>query len=56
MVFIESGEQHFVKPSMQLRDEVNELLEGAGAYYAKVDKTLPEPAKRRWKKKENASD
>ena len=56
LVFIESGEQHFVKPSMQLRDEVNELLEGAGAYYAKVDKTLPEPAKRRWKKKENASD
>ncbi|MEE2614136.1 MAG: OB-fold nucleic acid binding domain-containing protein, partial [Verrucomicrobiota bacterium] len=56
LVFVESGEQHFVKPSMQLQDEINELLGGMGSYYAKVDKTLPEPAKRRWRKKEGDGD
>ena len=51
LVFVESGEQHFVKPSIQLRDEFNELLGIGGSYYAKIDKDLPEPAKRRWSKK-----
>ena len=54
LVFVESGEQHFVKPSLQLRDQINELLDGAGSYYAKIDNSLPEPTKRRWKKKESA--
>jgi len=30
---------------------VNEML-GPDSYYAKVDKTLPEPAKRQWQRKE----
>jgi len=52
LVFVECSEQHFVKPSDRLRDEVNDLLGQAGSYYAKVDTSLPEPVKRRWHKKE----
>ncbi|MDP6306708.1 MAG: DNA polymerase III subunit alpha [Verrucomicrobiota bacterium] len=51
LVFIDTSEKHFVRPSVKLRDEVNEML-GADSYYAKVDKTLPEPAKRQWQRKE----
>jgi len=50
-VFIDTSEKHFVRPSVKLRDEVNEML-GPDSYYAKVDKTLPEPAKRQWQRKE----
>jgi len=51
LVFIETSEQLFVRPSEQLRNEVNEML-GPDSYYAKVDTTLPEPAKRQWQRKE----
>ncbi len=40
-----------MRPSVKLRDEVNEML-GPDSYYAKVDTTLPEPAKRQWQQKE----
>jgi len=52
LVFIDTNEKYFVCPSVQLRDDVNELL-GPDSYYAKVDKTLPEPARRQWQRKEN---
>ena len=51
LVFIDTSEKHFGRPSVKLRDEVNEML-GPDSYYAKVDKTLPEPAKRQWQRKE----
>ena len=51
LVFIDTSEKHFVRPSVKLRDEVNEML-GPDSYYAKVDTTLPEPAKRQWQRKE----
>jgi DNA polymerase-3 subunit alpha len=51
LVFIDTSEKHFVRPSMKLRDEVNEML-GPDSYYAKVDTTLPEPVKRQWQRKE----
>ena len=52
LVFIDTSKKHFVRPSVQLRDEVNEML-GPDSYYAKVDMTLPEPTKRQWQRKEN---
>ena len=52
LVFIDTSDKHFVRPSEQLRAEVNEML-GPDSYYAKVDTTLPEPAKRQWQRKEN---
>ena len=51
LVFIDTSEKHFVRPSVHLRDEVNDML-GPDSYYAKVDTTLPEPAKRHWQRKE----
>ena len=51
LVFIDTSEKYFVRPSVKLRDEVNEML-GPDSYYAKVDTTLPEPAKRQWQRKE----
>ena len=51
LVFIDTSEKHFVRPSIKLRDEVNEML-GPDSYYAKVDTTLPEPVKRQWQRKE----
>jgi hypothetical protein len=52
LVFIDTSKKHFVRPSVKLRDAVNEML-GQGSYYAKVDTTLPEPVKRQWQRKEN---
>ncbi|MEC8973402.1 MAG: OB-fold nucleic acid binding domain-containing protein, partial [Verrucomicrobiota bacterium] len=51
LVFIDTSDKHFVRPSEQLRVEVNEML-GPDSYYAKVDTALPEPAKRQWQRKE----
>ena len=51
LVFIDTSEKHSVRPSIKLRDEVNEML-GPDSYYAKVDTTLPEPVKRQWQRKE----
>ena len=51
-MFIDTSDIHFVRPSEQLRVEVNEML-GPDSYYAKVDTALPEPVKRQWQRKEN---
>ena len=55
LVFVDTSEKHFVRPSMKLRDEVNEIL-GPDSYYAKVDTTLPEPVKRQWQRKETSGN
>ncbi|GIT13063.1 MAG: hypothetical protein CM1200mP34_4690 [Verrucomicrobiales bacterium] len=47
LVYLDTSDRYFVRPSEQLRAEVNELL-GSDSYYAMVDTTLPEPAKRSW--------
>ena len=41
---------------MQLRDEFNELLGTGGSYYAKINNDLPEPEKRRWRKKRESDE
>ena len=51
LVFIDTSEKYFVRPSVKLRDEVNGML-GPDSCYAKVDTTLPAPAKRQWQRKE----
>ncbi|MEE2947381.1 MAG: DNA polymerase III subunit alpha [Verrucomicrobiota bacterium] len=50
LVFLDTSDRYFVRPSERLRVEVNELL-GPDSYHAKVDTTLPEPAKRSWSRK-----
>ncbi|HJN82753.1 MAG: DNA polymerase III subunit alpha, partial [Verrucomicrobiota bacterium] len=52
LVFIDTSDRYFVRPSERLRTEVNAML-GPNCYYAKVDTSLPEPAKRQWQRKEN---
>jgi len=51
LVYLDTSDRYFVRPSEQLRAEVNELL-GSDSYYAMVDTTLPEPAKRSWPRKQ----
>jgi DNA polymerase-3 subunit alpha len=51
LVYLDTSDRYFVRPSEQLRAEVNELL-GADSYHVKVDTTLPEPAKRQWPRKQ----
>ena len=51
LVFIDTSKKYFVRPSVKLRDAVNEML-GQDSYYAKVDTALPEPPKRQWRRKE----
>ena len=55
LVFVETSEQLFVRPSEQLRNEVNEML-GPDSYYAQVDTSLPEPAKRHWQRRETTDN
>ena len=50
ILFLETHERFFVQPSRQLEDEVNDFL-GADSFYAKVDSSLPEKAKRQWEKR-----
>jgi len=50
LVFISTHEKFFVTPSLALETAVNHLL-GEETYYAKVDTSLPEKAKRSWEKK-----
>lgn len=50
ILFLETHERFFVQPSRQLEDEVNDFL-GADTFYAKVDSSLPEKAKRQWEKR-----
>ena len=49
-VFVEVNSRFGVTPSLELEHEVNRRF-GDKAYYAVVDKSLPEKAKRAWEKK-----
>jgi DNA polymerase-3 subunit alpha len=49
-VIIETHDRFSVAPSLELEHEVNRLL-GDKTYYAVVDRTLPEKARRAWEKK-----
>jgi DNA polymerase-3 subunit alpha len=50
LVFVSTHEKFFITPSLALEKAVNELL-GEDTYYAKVDTSLPEKARRSWEKK-----
>ncbi len=55
-LFIETHEKYFVSPSRQLRQAADDLF-GEETYYAKIDTTLPERARRAWERKaENADE
>ena len=49
-VFVETHERFSVQPSLKLHQAVDERF-GPDTYYAKVDKSLPERAQRRWESK-----
>jgi len=49
-VFVETNNRFGVTPSLELEHAANKLL-GEKTYYAKVDTTLPEKARRAWEKK-----
>jgi DNA polymerase-3 subunit alpha len=53
LVFVSTHEKFFVEPSLELEKAVNGLL-GEQTYYAKVDTSLPEKARRSWEKKSNS--
>ncbi|MDR3377817.1 MAG: DNA polymerase III subunit alpha, partial [Verrucomicrobiae bacterium] len=53
-VFIEAHERFGVTPSLELEMAINQKF-GEKAYYAKVDTSLPEKARRVWEKKASAS-
>jgi DNA polymerase III subunit alpha len=55
IIFIETHEKYFVSPSRQLQQSADELF-GEETYYAKVDATVPERAKRAWERKVEVSD
>ena len=50
VVFVESSDHYNVAPSRELQRAANDLF-GEGTYYARVDTSLPERAKRVWEKK-----
>jgi DNA polymerase-3 subunit alpha len=54
-IFIEAHERFGVTPSLELEHEVNRQF-GEKTYYAVVDKTLPEKARRAWEKKNNGGN
>ena len=49
-VFVETHEKFWVAPTRQLQQQADELF-GEETYYAKVDITMPEPARRKWEKR-----
>jgi len=53
-IFIEVNSRFGVTPSLELEHEVNRLF-GDKAYYANVDKSLPEKQKRAWEKKNGSN-
>jgi DNA polymerase-3 subunit alpha len=55
MVFVSAHDRFFVTPSLALESAVNHLL-GEQTYYAKVDTSLPEKAKRSWEKKNGSGN
>ena len=50
IVFIETHDKYFVAPSLKLQKAADDLF-GEETYYAKVDATVPERAKRAWERK-----
>jgi DNA polymerase III subunit alpha len=54
-VFLESHERFGVTPSLELERAVNRLF-GEKTYYAKVDASLPEKARRNWEKKNGSGN
>jgi len=56
IIFVEPHERFGITPSLKLQHEVNARF-GENTYYAKVDVSLPERARRNWEKKtDNGSD
>ena len=53
-IFIEVNNRFGVTPSLELEHEANRLF-GDKAYYANVDKSLPEKQKRAWEKKNGSN-
>jgi DNA polymerase-3 subunit alpha len=52
-VFVDTNERFNVAPSLELEHATNKLF-GEETYYAKVDTTLPEKARRSWEKKNSS--
>jgi DNA polymerase-3 subunit alpha len=52
MIFLQTHERFGVTPSIELEHAVNKIF-GEKTYYARVDSSLPEKAKRSWEKKPN---
>jgi len=52
-VFVDTNERFNVAPSLELEHAANKLF-GEETYYAKVDTTLPEKARRSWEKKNSS--
>lgn len=50
VIFIETHERFFVKPSRHFQEKVESLF-GENTYYVKVDTSLPERAPRRWERR-----
>jgi DNA polymerase-3 subunit alpha len=55
VIFIESHERYFVKPSIALQRAADDRF-GEETYYAKVDSTLPTRVPRQWEKKASAGN
>jgi hypothetical protein len=55
IVFMDTSERFSVAPSLKLQHEADARF-GEETYYAKVDMTLPERAKRSWEKKTENSN
>ena len=49
-IFISAHDRYGVTPSLELEHEMNRQF-GEKTYYAKVDTSLPEKARRSWEKK-----
>jgi len=53
-IFMDTNERYGVAPSLKLQQDVDARF-GKDTYYAKVDLTLPERAKRSWEKKNGSN-
>jgi DNA polymerase-3 subunit alpha len=53
-VFVDTHEKFAVAPSLELEHAANKLF-GEATYYAKVDSSLPEKARRSWEKKSSSA-
>ena len=53
-IFMDTNERYGVAPSLKLQQDIDARF-GKETYYAKVDMTLPERAKRSWEKKNGSN-